>query len=104
MQANGKVKRLAAATIAVAFAVMGLKFFAWWLTGAVALYSDALESIVNVVASVAAFMATMRATCSETLASRKAWNSRMRTVAGNSAINVVLLESSFPSLLPSFLF
>ena len=57
MQANGKVKRLAAATIAVAFAVMGLKFLAWWLTGAVALYSDALESIVNVVASVAAFMA-----------------------------------------------
>lgn len=51
------VRRLALASIAVAFAVMGLKFIAWWLTGAVALYSDALESIVNVVASVAAFMA-----------------------------------------------
>ena len=36
---------------------MGLKFVAWWLTGSVALYSDALESIVNVIAAVAAFWA-----------------------------------------------
>lgn len=51
------VRRLALGSIAVAFAVMALKFFAWWLTGSVALYSDALESIVNVVAAFAAFMA-----------------------------------------------
>ena len=30
---------------------------AWWLTGSAALYSDALESIVNVVGSVVAFVA-----------------------------------------------
>ena len=29
--------------------VLALKFAAWWLTGSIALYSDALESIVNVV-------------------------------------------------------
>ena len=36
---------------------MGLKFVAWWITGSVALYSDALESIVNVIAALAAFWA-----------------------------------------------
>jgi cation diffusion facilitator family transporter len=51
------VRRLAATSIGVAFAVMGMKFLAWQLTGSVALYSDALESIVNVIAASAAFAA-----------------------------------------------
>ena len=34
-----------------------MKAAAWWLTGSAALYSDALESVVNVVASVVAFAA-----------------------------------------------
>ncbi|GAC1344120.1 MAG: cation diffusion facilitator family transporter [Acetobacteraceae bacterium] len=37
--------------------VLALKGAAWWLTGSVALYSDALESVVNVVASLVAFVA-----------------------------------------------
>ena len=37
--------------------VLGLKALAWWLTGSVALYSDALESTVNVIAALAAFWA-----------------------------------------------
>lgn len=57
MPAKRKVARLAFWSILVAFAVMGLKFAAWWLTGSVALYSDALESIVNVIAAMAAFWA-----------------------------------------------
>jgi cation diffusion facilitator family transporter len=48
---------LALWSIAVALVVMGLKFVAWRITGSVALYSDALESIVNVIASAAAFWA-----------------------------------------------
>jgi len=55
--AKRKVARLAFWSIIIAFAVMGLKFAAWWLTGSVALYSDALESIVNVIAAAAAFWA-----------------------------------------------
>jgi len=51
------VARLAAGSIFVGLGVMGLKFLAWWLTGSVALYSDALESIVNVIAALAAFWA-----------------------------------------------
>jgi cation diffusion facilitator family transporter len=51
------VQRLATASIAVAFLVMGLKFLAWWLTGSVALFSDALESIVNVIAASIAWYA-----------------------------------------------
>jgi cation diffusion facilitator family transporter len=51
------VVRLAAGSIAVGLGVMGLKFIAWWLTGSVALYSDALESIVNVIAASAALWA-----------------------------------------------
>jgi cation diffusion facilitator family transporter len=37
--------------------VLGLKGAAWWLTGSAALYSDALESTVNVAASLLAWMA-----------------------------------------------
>ncbi len=44
-------------SIAVALAVMALKYFAFLLTGSVALYSDALESIVNLVTAVAALVA-----------------------------------------------
>jgi cation diffusion facilitator family transporter len=42
---------LALWSIPVAVAVLALKFAAWWITDSVALYSDALESIVNVIAS-----------------------------------------------------
>ncbi|MCJ2032809.1 cation diffusion facilitator family transporter [Methylobacterium sp. J-068] len=37
--------------------VMGLKFAAYWITGSLALYSDALESIINVVAALFALIA-----------------------------------------------
>ena len=48
---------VAAASIFVAVAVMGIKYLAYWRTGSVALYSDALESIVNVVTAVVALVA-----------------------------------------------
>lgn len=44
---------LAIATLVVGLAVLGLKLLAWWLTGSVGLYSDALESLVNVGAALA---------------------------------------------------
>jgi len=49
--------RMATANIAVACAVLGIKYLAYWTTGSVALYSDALESIVNVVTAIVAFAA-----------------------------------------------
>jgi cation diffusion facilitator family transporter len=49
--AKHRVAMLAAWSIPVALAVLALKFAAWWITGSVALYSDALESIVNVIAA-----------------------------------------------------
>jgi cation diffusion facilitator family transporter len=49
--------RLAAGSVAVAVAVLALKAVAWWVTGSVALYADALESIVNVAAALAALLA-----------------------------------------------
>jgi cation diffusion facilitator family transporter len=55
--AKKKVAALAFRSIVIAFIVLGLKLAAWYVTGSVALYSDALESIVNVIASVAAFWA-----------------------------------------------
>ncbi len=57
MPANRTVRRLATASIGVAFLVMALKFVAWHLTGSVALFSDALESIVNVIAASIAWYA-----------------------------------------------
>jgi cation diffusion facilitator family transporter len=49
--------RVATASIAVAALVMGIKYLAYRTTGSVALYSDALESIVNVVTAIAALVA-----------------------------------------------
>jgi cation diffusion facilitator family transporter len=43
----GRLQVLASISIAVAALVLGLKYFAYYLTGSVALYSDALESIIN---------------------------------------------------------
>lgn len=57
MPSKQRVASLASWSIVVAFGVMGLKFVAWRMTGSVALYSDALESIVNVIAALAAFWA-----------------------------------------------
>jgi cation diffusion facilitator family transporter len=49
--------RMAMASIAVACVVMAIKYLAYWTTGSVALYSDALESIVNLVTAFAALVA-----------------------------------------------
>jgi cation diffusion facilitator family transporter len=49
--------QLAAFSVAIAVAVLSLKAVAWWVTGSVALYADALESIVNVAAAIAALLA-----------------------------------------------
>ena len=57
MPVKNRIRRLAFASILVALAVMALKFWAWWVTGSVALYSDALESIVNVIAASVAWWA-----------------------------------------------
>jgi cation diffusion facilitator family transporter len=52
-----QVERIATVSVAVAVLVLGLKAGAWWVTGSVALYADALESVVNVAAAVAALAA-----------------------------------------------
>jgi cation diffusion facilitator family transporter len=49
--------RVAAANIAVALAVVGIKYVAYRVSGSVALFSDAIESIVNVMTAIAAFVA-----------------------------------------------
>jgi cation diffusion facilitator family transporter len=47
----------AAASIAVGVAVLAIKYVAFLITGSVALFSDALESIVNVLTAIAALIA-----------------------------------------------
>jgi cation diffusion facilitator family transporter len=49
--------RVAAANIAVALAVVAIKYAAYVMSGSVALFSDAIESIVNVMTAIAAFVA-----------------------------------------------
>lgn len=48
---------LAAGSLAVGIAVLAIKYLAFALTGSVALYSDALESLVNVATALAALLA-----------------------------------------------
>ncbi len=55
--ARNKHHTIAAVSIGVALAVMGIKYIAFLMTGSVALFSDALESIVNVLTAVAALIA-----------------------------------------------
>jgi cation diffusion facilitator family transporter len=57
---DGKVRGLssyAVQSLGVAAIVLALKAFAYWATGSIALLSDALESIINVVVAGAAFFA-----------------------------------------------
>jgi cation diffusion facilitator family transporter len=54
---QGRIARVAGANVAVSLAVLGLKYAAYVLSGSIALYSDALESVVNVVTALAAFLA-----------------------------------------------
>lgn len=49
--------KLALATVGVGLAVLALKIAGYLLTGSVALYSDAAESVVNVAAAVGVFIA-----------------------------------------------
>ena len=53
--------RIAAGSLAVSLAVLAIKYAAYLLTGSVALYSDALESIINVVTAAAAIVASRTA-------------------------------------------
>jgi cation diffusion facilitator family transporter len=52
-----KGERFAVGSMVAGCLVLSLKGVAWWLTGSAALYSDALESIVNVAASLIAWIA-----------------------------------------------
>jgi cation diffusion facilitator family transporter len=54
---SGPVASIALASIGVGVVVLALKYVAYLMTGSVALYSDALESIVNVATAVAALVA-----------------------------------------------
>lgn len=56
-RAASNITLIAAASIVVAVAVMALKYVAYLRTGSVALLSDALESIVNVITAIAALAA-----------------------------------------------
>ncbi len=49
--------RIAKASIGVGLTVLAIKTLAWWVTGSIALFSDALESIVNVATATAALVA-----------------------------------------------
>jgi cation diffusion facilitator family transporter len=57
LQPAAKLKLAALVSIAVAAVVMGLKYLAYWRTGSAALFSDALESIVNLITAVVALYA-----------------------------------------------
>ena len=54
---NQNLHRMALASVAIALAVLALKLVAWRVTGSVALFSDAAESVVNVAAAGAAYLA-----------------------------------------------
>lgn len=52
-----KTVKIGIGSIVLGLVVLGLKLLAWWMTGSVALLSDALESTVNVATALAALLA-----------------------------------------------
>ncbi|HEX3350128.1 MAG TPA: cation diffusion facilitator family transporter [Acetobacteraceae bacterium] len=52
-----RAMQVAWGSLAVSFGVVALKLLAWRLTGSVALYSDALETVVNIAAAIGALVA-----------------------------------------------
>lgn len=50
-------RKIALASLAVSLIVLMIKGAAWYVTGSVALFSDALESVINVVTAIAAIAA-----------------------------------------------
>lgn len=50
-----RLQRIAIGSIGVGLVILALKGLAWWVTGSAAFYSDALETLVNVVAAVLTF-------------------------------------------------
>lgn len=52
-----RAMNIALISIAIGILVFGLKYWAYWITGSVALFSDALESTVNVATALVAFFA-----------------------------------------------
>jgi len=52
--ASTNLERFAWLSVAAALATIGLKTFAWWVTGSVGLLSDAMESLVNLAAALLA--------------------------------------------------
>ena len=55
--ASSSVTRIAYGSLVIGVLVLGLKSYAAYVTGSIALFSDALESIVNVVTSIVALVA-----------------------------------------------
>ena len=53
----GRTQQIASFSIVLGIGVLALKTGAWWLTNSAALFSDALESTVNVAASIIALVA-----------------------------------------------
>lgn len=51
------ILRIATGSVFVGLVVLALKLAAWYVTGSIALYSDALESIINVATAIAALVA-----------------------------------------------
>ena len=49
--------KIAYGSLIVGIVVLGIKMLAWWMTGSVALFSDALESTVNVATAIAVLLA-----------------------------------------------
>ena len=57
MPTMSPLMKIATGSIVVGIVVLALKTLAWWMTGSIALLSDALESTVNVATAIAALIA-----------------------------------------------
>jgi len=54
MEHSASLQRYAWMSVAAALATIGLKTWAWWVTGSVGMLSDALESLINLAAALLA--------------------------------------------------
>lgn len=98
---TSRLRRIALANAAVAVTVLALKYAGYALTGSVALYSDALESTLNVATAMAVFIAVQCA--ARPADSQHPYGHHKAEFVAGAAVGVLILAAAFAILREAYI-